>query len=147
MKKKFQKKVKPKILKNSLFFSVLAFLCFFGSAIYYLLFHRSMRVIFALKIAAFFAGVLATFCHFLPFFLLALLRYVRNCAAWRLSPCSTYPPLYRRSRNKSNPKKNFFIFFNIDIWRNFYFLFFFIFFLHFGPLLWWIAVCVVVLCL
>ena len=66
--------------------------------------------------------------RFLPFF---CRRYSVTFVAVQRGGCLyalPTPPLYRRSRNKSNPKKNFFIFFNIDIWRNFYFLFFFIFF-------------------
>ena len=52
-KERLKNKRVEKIFKNSLFFSVLAFLCF-SEMLYSLLFIVSMRVIFALKIAAFF---------------------------------------------------------------------------------------------
>ena len=72
------------------------------------------------------------FLHFLPFFCRRCsVTFVAEQRGGCLHVLPT-PPLYRRSRNKSNPKKNFFIFFNIDILL--------IFFLHFGTLLWWIDV-------
>ena len=139
MKKVSKKSETEKFSKIAYFLAFLAFLCFFGNAIYSLLFHRSMRAFFALKLVAF----LALFSPLLPFFLSALLRYVRNCAAWRLSSVSTYPPPYTGGAEISlTQKKIFLFFFNIDICRNFFF-----FFLHFGTLLWWIDVCGVVLCL
>ena len=108
VKKKFQKKCETENFQNSLFFSVFSVFLFFGNAIYSLLFHRSMRAFFALKISAFFGVV---FLHFLPVF-------CRRCSvtfvAVQRGGCLLSlptPPLYRRSRNKSNPKKNFFIFF------------------------------------
>ena len=105
--------MRPKIFKIAYFLAFFSVFSVFGNAIYSLLFHRLREALFALKISA-----------FLPFFLLALLRYVRCWAAWRLSSCSTYPPPYTGGVEISlTPKKIFFIFFNIDIWRNFFYFF------------------------
>ena len=68
VKKSFKKKRRLKIFKIAYFLAFFSVSVFFRNAIYYLLFHRSMRALFALKIAAFFAVVLTAFCHFLPFF-------------------------------------------------------------------------------
>ena len=108
VKKKFQKKRRLKIFKNSLFFSVFSVSVFFRKC--YILFDFSSfhEGFFALKIAAFLALFFSTFCRFFvgvtP--LRSLLFSVAAVFCLYLPP-----PLYRRSRNKSNPKKNFFYFF------------------------------------
>ena len=121
VKKKFQKSVRPKIFKIAYFLAFFSVFLFFGSAIYYLLFHRSMRAFFALKQRRFWRCFSPLFAGFLS----ALLSYVRNCAAWRMPSCSTYPPPYTGGAEISlTPKKIFLFFFNIDIWRIFFYFFF-----------------------
>ena len=63
-KKVSKKGETEKFSKIAYFLAFFSVSVFFGNAIYSLLFHRSMRVIFALKIAAFLALFFSTFCRF-----------------------------------------------------------------------------------
>ena len=110
-----------KNFQNSLFFSVFSVFLFFGSAIYSLLFRRSMRVLFALKIASFLALFFSTFCRFF-----ACVSQLRSLLSSVAAAFMLYlPPPYTGGAEISlTPKKIFFYFFNIDICRNFFFYFF-----------------------